>query len=102
MSVSSKKAVKLVRAYKLAKNRFVLQLDCPSDGHWEAIGTTSYLGPISNLRPFLDSSAQTTRGMLLDFFFNLKMASLDQFKNVAAKSAFQGGFVRASMIELNN
>ena len=39
---------------------------------WDLIGTTSYLGPISNLRPVMDSSAQTTRGNVLDFFVKPK------------------------------
>ena len=46
----------------------LLQLDCPWVTTWDLVGTTSQLGPISNLRPFLDSSAQTTRGNVLDFF----------------------------------
>ena len=37
--------------------------DCRLDLHWHFC----CLGPISNLRPVLDSLAQTTRGMLLDF-----------------------------------
>ena len=36
---------------------------------------TSKLGPISNLRPVLDSSAQTTLG---DVLFSLKTVSFDQ------------------------
>ena len=37
----------------------------------------------------MDSSARTTRGMLLDFFLkNLKLASFDHFKNIAAKKCF--------------
>ena len=34
----------------------------------DLVETSSYLGRISNLRPFLDSSAQTTLGKVLDFF----------------------------------
>ena len=37
----------------------------------------------------MDSSAQTTRGMLLDFFSQtLKMAPFDHFKNIATKKCF--------------
>ena len=50
----------------------LVQLDCPSDGHWDLVGRPSPLGPISNLRPFLDFSALTTRGNILDFFVNPK------------------------------
>ena len=46
----------------------LLQLDCLPVRSWDLVWTLSYLGPISNLRPFLDSSAQTTRGNILDFF----------------------------------
>ena len=49
-----------------------VQLDCPSVRSWELVGTMSYLGQISNLRPVLDSSAQTTRGYALDFFVKPK------------------------------
>ena len=45
----------------------LIQLDCPSDGHWDVVGTTSKLGLISNMRPFLDSSTQTIRGKVLVF-----------------------------------
>ena len=48
------------------------QLDCPSVTSWDLVGTTSQLAQISNLRPFLDSSAQTTRGNVLDFFVKPK------------------------------
>ena len=44
-----------------------LQLDCPSVTSWDLVGTT-LLARISNLRPVLDSSAQTTRGNVLGFF----------------------------------
>ena len=53
--------------------------------HQLEIGTSlgrrhNYIGPISNLRPFLDSSAQTTQRNILDFFWqNLKRSSFDQF-----------------------
>ena len=45
-----------------------LQLDYPSVISWDLVGTTSKLGPISNLRSVLDSSTQTTQGNVLDFF----------------------------------
>ena len=50
-------------------------------------------GPISNPRPVLASSAQTTRGMLPDFFCNLKTEFLHVFVSVfylVKKSDFQG------------
>ena len=52
----------------LIRHRKNLQLDCPSVTHWDVVGTPSQLGRISNLRPFLDSSAQITLGEVLDFF----------------------------------
>ena len=51
---------------------FWLQLDCPSVRHWDGIETASYLGLISNLRPFLDFSAQTTRASYLIFLVKPK------------------------------
>ena len=56
----------------IESNPAILQLDCPSVTSWDLVGTTSYIGPILNLIPFLDSSAQTTRGNELDFFVNTK------------------------------
>ena len=38
------------------------------DRHWDYVITFCCRGPISNLRPVLDSSAKTTRGMLLVSF----------------------------------
>ena len=67
----------LLDAFILCRARFVLdfswiahQLDMGNGD--VVVGASSQLGLISNLRPFLDSSAQTTRGNELDFFVNTK------------------------------
>ena len=44
-----------------------LRLDCLSVTSWGLVGTSSYLGLISNPRSVLDSSAQTIRGKVLVF-----------------------------------
>ena len=51
----------------------------------------NYVDPISNLRPFLNYSAQTTRDKILDFLVP-----------VAARRCFPVFLVRALKIELNN
>ena len=71
----------------------VIQLDCPSDGHWDVVVAASYLGPMSNQRPFLDSSAQTTWGNILDIFRNTqKQACLTSFCVSPQKGVFQRVF----------
>ena len=45
-----------------------LQLDCLSVRSWDHAGIFGCRGPILNPRQVLGSSAQTTRGMLVDFF----------------------------------
>ena len=50
----------------------------------------------------MDSSAQTTRGKILDFLVKPKTGSFDQFSRVVPKSVFHSFFVRASKIELKN
>ena len=49
-------------------NPHLIQLDWPPIADWAYSGIFCYRGPISNPRRVLDSLAQTTRGMLLDFF----------------------------------
>ena len=45
----------------------LLQLDCLPVRSWDLVWTLSYLGLISNPRPFLDSSTQTTQEKYLFF-----------------------------------
>ncbi len=57
-----------------------VQLDCPSDTHWDVARMSSWLSSILNPRPVLDSAAQTTRSMLLDIFVkHQKWARLASF-----------------------
>ena len=56
----------------LRKGYASLQLDCPSVRHWDLVG------PISNPRPVLESSVQTTHtGKVLVFFVKPKNGSFD-------------------------
>ena len=56
-----------------------IQLEGPSVRHSDLVWTLSYLGQISNLRQFLNSSTQTTWGKVLVFFVKPKTGSFDQF-----------------------
>ena len=48
--------------------QYYLQLDCSSVWHGDPCHNFCWRGPILNLRPFLDSSGQTTSAIVLDFF----------------------------------
>ena len=68
----------------------LLQLDCLWVTSWDLVGTPSQLGRISNLRPFLDSSDQTTLGKVLDIFRKIsKRARYVVFKKRCFQRAFR-------------
>jgi len=60
-------AVVRIRAGADSVSYLHLQLDCPSVTNWDIVITFAVGGPISNPRPVLDSSAQITWSMILDF-----------------------------------
>ena len=66
-------------------------------------GRHNYVDPISNLWPFWIPQPKLHGACYLIFFENLKMASFDYFKNIAAKRCFPGLFLSElrDLIKLN-
>ena len=56
-----------------------VQLDCLTVRSWDPHHTFCCRGPLSNSRPVVGSSAQTTRGDVLDSLYHQKMLSFNPF-----------------------